>query len=97
MIGKYCKQFRLEGDSIQIPDPKIYESSGILVNYGNCKPKKEREESFARRKKAWEMGLYRVYGFHFEQGHARNWIWNKSELVDIRTTEYYQNMKKTLV
>lgn len=97
MIAKYSKHFHFEGDSILIPDPCIYDSPGVLINYGNCKPKEEREESYARRQKAWAMGLYRIYGIHYEHGHVRNWLWDKSELIDIRTTEYYQYMKKIII
>jgi len=94
MIAKYSGGFHFEADSIIISDPKIYDAEGVLINYGACKPKKERDMTYARRKKAWDQGLYRGYGTHYEGGNNKNWIWDKSELTDIRTTEYYKYIKK---
>ncbi len=93
MISKYQEPFGFEADSIQIKGRKIFEAKGVLINYGNCKPKEEREHTFRRRKRAWEAGLDRNYGVHYIDGHNRNWIWPKGELIDIRETEDYKYIK----
>jgi len=89
MIARYIEPFCFEADSIIIPEKKILQSDGCLINYGNCKPAVEREDTFRRRKKAWDRGLDRNYGVHYNEGHERGWRWDKKEMIDIRTTEYY--------
>ena len=89
MIARYVEPFCFDADRIVIPDRKIFQSDGCLINYGNCKPAAEREETYRRRKKAWDRGLDRNYGIHYNEGHERGWRWNKDEMIDIRTTEYY--------
>lgn len=90
MISKFQHPFGFEADSIQIKEKKIKVYPGVFINYGNCKPYKEREDTFRRRQKAWNRGLDPNYGVHYIEGHNKGWIWKKSELIDIRTTEYYQ-------
>lgn len=94
MIAKYDKPFRLCADEILIPCVNIFQSDGILVNYGNTKPKEEREETFERRKRAWEMGLTKGWGVHYPAGSAKGWIWDKSELTDVRTTKFNKYFEK---
>jgi len=94
IIAKYTEPFNFEADSIQVPYKRVYASEGILVNYGNCKPKAEREETLRRREKAWNAGLDRNYGVHYLEGKNRNWLWDKTELTDIRTMDWYTNLKK---
>jgi len=94
MISKYQEPFGFEADSIQIKGRKIFEAKGVLINYGNCKDAAEREDTFKRRKRAWDAGLDRNYGAHYVEGHNRNWIWPKEELIDIRETEDYKYIKK---
>jgi hypothetical protein len=94
MIGKYSEPFSFEADSIQMKNRKIFEAPGVFVNYGNCKPAAEREETFKRRKRAWENGLDRNYGVHYIEGRGKHWIWDKAELIDIRETDYYKYIQK---
>lgn len=94
MIAKYSIPFNFEADSIQIKEKKIKVVNGIVVNYGNCKPAAERENTFKRRQKAWDRGLDRNYGVHYLEGHEKHWIWNKDELIDLRTTEYGKYLEK---
>jgi glycosyltransferase involved in cell wall biosynthesis len=88
MIAKYVKPFSLCADEIIIPYPSVFYENGILVNYGNTKPKEEREETFARRKRAWDMGLTKGWGSHYPVGSAKGWIWDKYELTDVMTTDH---------
>jgi glycosyltransferase involved in cell wall biosynthesis len=84
MIAKYSEPFGFEADSIQIKNKKIHESEGILVNYGNCKPAEEREDTFKRRKLAWQRGLDRNYGVHYIKGHEKGWLWDREELINFK-------------
>jgi len=94
MIAKYQIPFGFEADSIQIKNKKVLNAEGILLNYGNCKPKNERIDTFMRRKKAWDAGLDRNYGVHYIEGMNRNWIWRKDEMVDLRATDYFKYIEK---
>ena len=94
MIAKYQEPFSFNADSIVIKGRKVLNVDGVLINYGNCKPKAEREHTFRRRSRAWDAGLDRNYGVHYLEGHEKGWIWNKNELIDIRKTEYYKYIKK---
>jgi hypothetical protein len=94
MISKFQDPFGFEADSIQIKEKKIFQAKGVLINYGNCKPAIEREDTFKRRKKAWDAGLDRNYGVHYIEGHKRGWVWTKEELIDIREIEDYKYIKK---
>jgi glycosyltransferase involved in cell wall biosynthesis len=89
MIGKYSPQFRFVADSVAVPNKKVYSSDGIFLNYGMCKPKEERERTYARRQKAWKLGEDRGHGVHYRPAQQHNWIWNKKKLIDIRTTSFY--------
>lgn len=94
MIGKYTQPFDFEADSIQIDNKKIFQADGVVINYGNTKPAKEREDTYRRRKKAWDHGLDHNYGVHYLEGRMKHWRWDRNELVDIRTTEYGRYIKK---
>jgi hypothetical protein len=93
MIAQYQKSFRFSGDGIIIPRAIVYESDGFLINYGMCKPKAEREVTFERRKRAWELGNPRGHGTHYQIAKDRDWVWTKPEFIDIRTTDYYKIMQ----
>lgn len=89
MIGKYIpRNTRIEADAIKIIPAKVYISSGVFLNYGMCKTKEERESTYARRIKAWEMGLTKGYGTHYKPAQDRNWIWNVQDLFDVRNTGF---------
>jgi len=93
MIGKFVPTFKFVADALYMPNKKVYVSDGMFVNYGMCKPRIEREITFARRKRAWLLGEYRGHGVHYAPAQRRQWIWSKEELIDIRTTEFFKLMK----
>lgn len=97
MIAKYREPFGFEADSIQVKGRKVLHEKGVLINYGNCKPKSERIVTFLRRQKAWDRGLDPNYGVHYKEGMKKGWVWNKDSLIDIRETEYYKYIKKIRV
>ena len=95
MISKFGSGIRFLGDSIlKSGVSKIYHSNGFFINYGMCKPKQEREVTYQRRRKAWLMGELKGHGTHYQSAQKREWQWTKSELVDIRLTEWYKMMVK---
>jgi hypothetical protein len=65
-----------------------HNDSFLLFNYGNTKSAKERNASLERRRKAWDNNLNRVWGTHYIAGNKKNWVWNKNDLQDIRTSSY---------
>lgn len=87
MIAKYDKDMFLKGDRIVVPNPKVYEVEGLMINYGACKPKAEMEEKLKRREKAWKNGLKRTTGQHFRKGKERNWVYSVSDGEDLRQSK----------
>jgi len=80
MISKYHEDIVMNGDNIIIPDSKIYNSNGIMCNYGACKPIAEQKIKLKRRQKAWDNGLNQNTGRHFRNGKTVNWTWKKEEI-----------------
>jgi len=94
MIARWHPKFRFAGDRIFLSnEAKVHKSTGFVINYGMCKSREEREETYKRRIKAWEIGELRGHGTHYKPAHERQWIWDKKELLDIRTTRYYDLMR----
>jgi len=89
LISKYYDGFQLAGDNITSKGlPRGLYDNGICANYGACKSVFEQIEKLERRRKAWDEGLRKQTGKHFEKGLKRNWIYNKDECEDIRMSEY---------
>ena len=78
MIHKYDPYFRYSGDDVKIKSPtKLYELDGVMPNYGSTKSKKERNETYERRKKAWDNGVTPTgHGSHYRTGKELGWIWD---------------------
>jgi len=96
MMGKMTDGFRLLADDMTISNPVVFQSKGILINYGMCKPREEREVTYKRRQKAWERGMHQGWGTHYKPAQSVNWIWDKNTLRDIRTlSEVYELIKQT--
>lgn len=94
MIASWHPRFVFAGDGIKLPrSPLVYRSNGFLINYGMCKSREEREETYNRRIKAWRIGELKGHGTHYKPASERKWIWDKEELIDIRKTKYYGLMK----
>lgn len=96
-LFRWSEDVKISGDNVYVPDEKCFESSGILVNYGDTKPAEQRNESMRRRELAWECGENKAFGEHFRMGNIRNWTWDKDQLIDFSQTEYWdqiQNIKK---
>lgn len=75
---------------------RIYFENLVCLNYGGIKSSKERNRTYERRKKAWKAGMHPGWGVHYIEGHKRNWIWDKSELQDLRQSRYWYFLKDKL-
>jgi hypothetical protein len=94
LISKYHSSFKLEADKILRKRKNVKKIEGIMVNYGNCKPVSQREDTLRRRKLAWKRGLLKAWGSHYLVGHEKGWKWNKHELYDIRQTKQFKYIKQ---
>lgn len=90
LVNKYHPSMRYDGDSLYLPDLKVKQVNGLMLNYGDCKGSEYREETYRRRQKAWELGLRTNKGRHYHRGHNANWQWGKESLLDIRDTDDYK-------
>jgi len=96
MIAKPTDGFKLIADNIIVTNPSVYHSDGVLINYGMCKPREEREVTFARRKRAWELGMHKGWGIHYVPAKKTDWVWEKKTLWDIRKNQrVYELIKQT--
>ncbi len=94
MIHKYDPDIVYCADHVQISNERLVTLPGVMINYGQTKSKEEREETLQRRRKAWQNGMNPAHGSHYLEGSQRGWIWDKSELTDVRITDYYKYIKK---
>lgn len=76
---------------------KIYDNDVTLFNYGNIKSIKDREETYERRKKAWEQGLSKKYGRHYPIYADNNWKYKgATQDVRIKFSSKIDKLKETL-
>lgn len=85
---KYHPRMDLFGDGFKFSNPKVYEAPGALFNFGFTKSRQEREETLARRQKAWERGMSSGQGRHYRKAAAHQWIWDADPKRDIRNSPY---------
>lgn len=78
-IRKFDKSFDISGDNL-VSNKTLNSEMNFLLNYGMTKSKEERIKTLERRRKAWDNGLKKGFGFHYEIANKMNWIWNKNEL-----------------
>lgn len=93
-IHKNTKDISYSGDFIDFPDKKILDVKGFVLNYGGTKDKENGKDLLKRRKKAWEKGLNKVYGWHYLDYEKRDWFWDKNKLLDIRKHEIWPYMNQ---
>ena len=93
MMHKYHESIIYHADDVKfgsIPN-SVGTLDGIMINYGQTKSKEERDETYLRRKKAWDSGVTpKGHGSHYRDGHNSNWIWDSANLTDIRSSPYYK-------
>jgi glycosyltransferase involved in cell wall biosynthesis len=93
MIGKVSSSLKIGSDNLLVANSNTL-TSGITVNYGGCKPAKEKDEVLERRQKAWDQGLGIGLGGHYRRGKKLNWKRNKKGLLHIPNTDYWDLLKK---
>ena len=95
MIHKYHKDVHYHADRVDVPNPKKKRLPGVIINFGQAKTLEEREDTFKRRKKAWDSGkLHKDLGGHYREGKILNWVWEKNSLIDIRTSKFAKYFKE---
>ena len=94
LIYKYHPKARLFGDDLQLRNKKVEPLRGIYVNFGNVKPSNQRNETYIRRKMAWQKGICKGWGTHYPVYKSQNWIWDPKKLKDIRKSEYWELYQK---
>ena len=94
-IHKYIPSYSYGADQIKkMPNEKLFHLDGIMIEYGNTETAEERIKTVERRKKAWREGLPKSCGNHYRRVNPENWVKNKKNCIDIRTTEYEKYIKK---
>jgi hypothetical protein len=78
-VCKYYENLNISGDNL-VTTETLNSNSNFLLNYGMTKSKEERSKTLERRRKAWNSGLKRGFGFHYEIANKMNWIWDKNKL-----------------
>lgn len=92
-IYKWSPNIKYTADIIQIPGRREMFPPGVIMNYGRTKTKQERQELLRRRQRAWKNGLNPTSGRHYLREKKKNWKWHRSELKDIRKSEYWKYLK----
>jgi hypothetical protein len=94
-IHRFHPQMQYYADSVRFPGLRVStHSEGVNCNYGDTKPAKIRDAILMRRRLAWSNGLPAAFGVHYLEGERKGWRWSKSELLDIRTTEFWPYIER---
>lgn len=96
MIAKYGEGFQIRNDNIGLQEENCLKLSGVSVNYGGCKTKKEQEDKLRRREKAWRNGLPQNIGKHFLANKKMGWITQKVKTKNFRALPEWEFIKRTL-
>lgn len=84
-VSKWNESVSIEGDNVFIDNPKVYESNGLVINYGGCKSSKDQDEKLSRIIKARKQGQRNGIGCHYEKYKKLGYKWDKKDLTDLRT------------
>jgi hypothetical protein len=83
LLVRYVSGNYMAADKIHYPDWFIGKTISVenedsenwwLINFGHTKTAEEREETYQRRKLAWQRGLNKYAGAHYNTGKAVNWV-----------------------
>lgn len=83
-LSKYDKSLRSDGDNLFINCPEVYESNGIVINYGGCKTAIDQDEKLNRINKARKQGQREGIGKHYIKYQSKGYKWDQKELQDLR-------------
>lgn len=92
LISKYDSSLFANGDNLFIDDPNVYESDGIIINYGGCKTAIDQDIKLNRINKAREQGQRATIGTHYAKYQAKGYKWGKEELKDLREVELLKKL-----
>jgi hypothetical protein len=90
------RTIRFYADFIKTNQLLMYEQC-VVLNYGRTKPKYLREESLARRKKAWENGLPKLFGEHYLDDSKVGWLWDKKDFDSIKDHNMFDIIYKKVI
>ena len=100
MTAKYHEDFRCEADHLVAPPGSnaihLPENEAVYLNFGMAKPKKEREVTFSRRKKAWASGLKSNFGRHYRSAKSKDWEWSDEETTNVSSLDSHKNLMKEI-
>ena len=91
-LSKYDVTLYPEGDNLFCSDPVLYQSTGIVINYGGCKEAIDQDEKLERIIKARKQGQRSGIGTHYSKYKAKGYLWNKAELQDLRTVKLIKKL-----
>ena len=90
----------MAADKIVIPPwwkPSELAKDWWLINFGHTKTAAERNETFERRKLAWERGLTEFAGAHYKTGHSLGWTYPKNGTIAISANPTLALAHKNLI
>lgn len=93
-LFKWNKDIVFFADDIIIKEGIPLDRKNIMINYGDTKPKHEREETRQRKIKSWQNGENSGWGYHYTIGNELDWIWDKNKLIDVSLTPYWPVIQK---
>lgn len=92
-LFRWSKDVVFRADEITIPGICL-DDNNLCLNYGDTKPKEQREETKRRKEKAWANGESKGWGTHYKTGSRDGWIWDKEKLTDLQQTLYWPVIQK---
>lgn len=92
-LFKWSDKVVFKADEIIIPG-EGHPTHMFALNYGDTKPKEEREETKARRQKAWNKGEPIAWGSHYIDGSRINWTWDKAILMDMKKSSHWNTIER---
>ena len=91
-LSKYHKSLYANGDNLFLNNHHVYNSNGIVINYGGCKTKIDQDEKLNRINRARKQGQRKGIGTHYVKYQAKGYKWDQKELQDLRKIELLKKL-----
>jgi len=91
-LSKYDKTLKADGDNLLVHNEKVFESEGIVINYGGCKTAIDQDEKLNRINKARRQGQRAGIGVHYAKYKALGYKWEQGELQDLRNVKLLKKL-----